>query len=62
LSSLVCFAGLLVNIGPLLYHYSDMPNEISIDLSYDELKAVMPNFGLRIVVRQVSIRSSFSGC
>lgn len=25
--------------GPLLYHYADMPGEISIELAYDELRA-----------------------
>jgi len=30
--------GLWVNIGPLLYHYADTPNEISVELSWEEVR------------------------
>jgi len=30
--------GCLINIGPLLYHYADMEHEISIELSWEEVK------------------------
>ncbi|PHJ19173.1 hypothetical protein CSUI_006998, partial [Cystoisospora suis] len=30
--------GLWANIGPLLYHYAEMPNEMSIELAWDELQ------------------------
>lgn len=33
--------GLWANLGPLLYHFSDMPNEISIELSWEELRRGM---------------------
>ncbi len=46
-------AGLLINLGPLLYHYADMTSEVSIDLSYEEIKAALPYFGLRMVVRSL---------
>ncbi|CRG95320.1 N2227-like protein, putative [Plasmodium gallinaceum] len=29
------------NIGPLLYHYAEMPNEMSIELSWDEIKLII---------------------
>ena len=32
-------------VGPLLYHYSDMPNEMSIELSYDEVRRVIEQTG-----------------
>jgi hypothetical protein len=47
----LCDSGVLINIGPLLYHYSDVGNEISIELTYDEIKASLPHFGLRLMVR-----------
>jgi len=40
--------GVWVNMGPLLYHYSDMPNESSIELSYEQLKSVIQNIGFLI--------------
>ena len=52
--SINCLAGVLINIGPLLYHYSDVGNEISIELTYEEIKASLPHFGLRLVVRRSS--------
>mmetsp|Transcript_7827 Transcript_7827/g.14192 ORF Transcript_7827/g.14192 Transcript_7827/m.14192 type:complete len:97 (-) Transcript_7827:37-327(-) len=30
--------GIWTNLGPLLYHYADVPNEISIELSWEEVK------------------------
>ncbi|CRG99835.1 N2227-like protein, putative [Plasmodium relictum] len=29
------------NVGPLLYHYAEMPNEMSIELSWDEIKLII---------------------
>ncbi len=31
--------------GPLLYHYENMANELSIELSYEEIKAVILKYG-----------------
>ena len=33
------------DIGPLLYHYSDLENECSIELSWEELKYIITNYG-----------------
>eukprot|EP01060_Flectonema_neradi_P030808 TRINITY_DN4544_c2_g1_i1.p1 TRINITY_DN4544_c2_g1~~TRINITY_DN4544_c2_g1_i1.p1 ORF type:complete len:433 (+),score=91.61 TRINITY_DN4544_c2_g1_i1:83-1300(+) len=40
--------GVWINIGPLLYHFSDSPDEMSIDLSYDELRSVITKYGFTI--------------
>eukprot|EP01059_Diplonema_ambulator_P023688 TRINITY_DN39232_c0_g1_i1.p1 TRINITY_DN39232_c0_g1~~TRINITY_DN39232_c0_g1_i1.p1 ORF type:complete len:391 (+),score=44.47 TRINITY_DN39232_c0_g1_i1:54-1226(+) len=40
--------GIWVNVGPLLYHFSDSPNEVSVDLSYDELRVIIQKFGFTI--------------
>ena len=36
--------------GPLLYHFTDMPNESSIELSYDDFREVVLKFNFEIVV------------
>jgi len=33
--------GLWINLGPLLYHYAEMPNTFSIELTYEELRQVI---------------------
>jgi carnosine N-methyltransferase len=40
--------GLWVNIGPLLYHYSEQPNEVQIELSWEEIEKMIPKFGFEI--------------
>jgi len=37
-----------VNIGPLLYHHSDNVNDISIELSWEELRHVIIKIGFVI--------------
>jgi carnosine N-methyltransferase len=37
--------GLWVNCGPLLYHYTDVPGEISIELSWEEVRHVILEIG-----------------
>ncbi len=37
--------GLWVNFGPLLYHWADMEGEMSIELSYQELRKVILSYG-----------------
>lgn len=43
--------GLWINFGPLLYHYSDMPNECSIELSWEELKNIIKKIGFEFKVK-----------
>ena len=40
--------GVWLNLGPLLYHYSDFWNDASIELSYEQLRHVIASFGLLI--------------
>jgi carnosine N-methyltransferase len=42
--------GVWLNLGPLLYHYSDMEEEVSIELSWEELKHVIEKMGFEIKV------------
>jgi carnosine N-methyltransferase len=33
--------GIFINLGPLLYHFCDVPNEFSIEPSYGDLKEII---------------------
>lgn len=43
--------------GPLLYHFENMANELSVELSYEDLRAAMVKLGFQIVVSP--LRESF---
>ena len=47
--------GVWINLGPLLYHFSDMPTEDSIEPSYAILRDVILGFGFTF-----EVNSSFS--
>ena len=40
--------GIWINVGPLLYHYNEIENECSIELSWDELKYIILGYGFEI--------------
>lgn len=42
--------GVWINFGPLLYHYADMQDECSIELSWEEIKYIIQNMGFEIKV------------
>lgn len=50
--------GLWVNIGPLLYHWADMEGEMSIELTYQELRSVISSVGF--VIEVTHKRSAFA--
>ncbi|KNC80135.1 hypothetical protein SARC_07498 [Sphaeroforma arctica JP610] len=52
--------GVFVNMGPLLYHFSDSP-ELSIELSYEEVKDVMLATGFVIEEERRGIHSNYIG-
>ena len=45
IAELLVPGGLWVNIGPLLWHYSDNPNEVSVDLTWDEVRSLLLDGG-----------------
>jgi hypothetical protein len=47
--------GSWINFGPLLYHYSEMDHELSVELSYEELRATFEPLGFKLVKEQVQI-------
>jgi hypothetical protein len=42
--------GIWINLGPLLYHFSDLPNEDSIEPSYQVVREVIVGIGFEIEV------------
>ncbi len=42
--------GYWLNLGPLMYHYSNIANENSIELSYEQIRKVIEKIGFKILV------------
>ena len=51
--------GYWFNVGPLLYHYSDMPDEQSVEITLEELLDVIAQCGMEIKVH-LRIQPNFS--
>ena len=47
ISKILKKGGLWVNIGPLLYHYAEQPEEIQLELSWEEIEKLIPKFGFK---------------
>lgn len=41
--------------GPLLYHFENMANELSVELSYEEIRTAVSTIGFHIEVTQMWI-------
>ncbi|XP_016137358.1 carnosine N-methyltransferase-like [Sinocyclocheilus grahami] len=52
--------GVWINLGPLLYHYENMANEFSIELSYEEIKAVILKYGFVLEFERESVPSTYT--
>ncbi|XP_064645722.1 carnosine N-methyltransferase-like [Lineus longissimus] len=52
--------GYWINLGPLLYHFADMPNESSIELSYEDVKSVVQKTGFVIEKEEKNIKCSYT--
>jgi len=49
---LICNNFSFLVVGPLLYHFSDMPSEFSIELSWEDIRRIaVEEIGFEIVVR-----------
>jgi carnosine N-methyltransferase len=49
-----------INFGPLLYHYSDVPREVSVDLTWAELRAAAPAFGFQLLREELEQPSAYT--
>jgi len=59
MSTIVPTGGYWINLGPLLYHFEDM-QEASIELTYEELRAIIPQFGFEFVEEKLGVSSTYA--
>ncbi|KAM9262012.1 carnosine N-methyltransferase [Morus bassanus] len=52
--------GIWINLGPLLYHFENLGNELSIELSYEDIKNVILQYGFHIEVEKESVLSTYT--
>ena len=51
--------GKWINLGPLLYHFADMPNEFSIEPSYDVVRGLIQDVGFTFKKEKVNMEASY---
>ena len=51
--------GLWIKFGPLLYHYTDNINEVSIELSWNEIKNIIIGFGFEFT-KEENVQTTYS--
>ncbi|PNF14289.1 Carnosine N-methyltransferase [Cryptotermes secundus] len=52
--------GLWINLGPLLYHFSDLPNENSIEPSYQVVREVIVGIGFEIEKEETHVKTTYA--
>ncbi|CAF0739302.1 unnamed protein product [Brachionus calyciflorus] len=52
--------GYWINLGPLLYHFSKIPGEFSIELSYKQLKRVIERVGFKYLKEEFNVKSKYN--
>lgn len=52
--------GIWVNLGPLLYHYSDINGQNSIEPTYEDLIIIMESIGFDILSSRSGIRTKYA--
>lgn len=52
--------GIFINYGPLLYHFCDMPNEFSIEPSYEDLREIIEKLGFKFLKEETNVKSQYS--
>lgn len=50
-----------INLGPLLYHFADVPNESSIEISYSELRDLVTNEFRFELLKEDKLKSTYIG-
>lgn len=60
ISSLLLPGGVWINQGPLLYHFADTPGEVSLELTWNDIKAVLPQFKLKLVEEATGVESGYT--
>lgn len=52
--------GVWVNLGPLLYHFENMANEVSIELSYEDIRSAIIKYGFHMEVERESVQTTYT--
>lgn len=52
--------GLWINLGPLLYHYSDSATENSIEPSCEELVEIIQAVGFEIMTNETNVQTQYT--
>lgn len=52
--------GIFINYGPLLYHYCDVPAEVSIEPSYQDLHEIIEKIGFIFIKEDTKVKSKYS--
>ncbi|XP_064470604.1 carnosine N-methyltransferase-like isoform X2 [Ornithodoros turicata] len=52
--------GVWVNLGPLLYHYADLPTENSIEPSYEDVKDIIKAFGFDMLEERTGVATPYT--
>ncbi|XP_056457659.1 carnosine N-methyltransferase [Gadus chalcogrammus] len=52
--------GVWINLGPLLYHFENMANELSIELSYEDIRAAIVKYGFQLEVERESVKTTYT--
>ncbi|XP_062398703.1 carnosine N-methyltransferase isoform X1 [Sardina pilchardus] len=52
--------GVWINLGPLLYHFENMANELSIELSYEDIKAAILKYGFQLETERESVPTTYT--
>jgi len=58
LSLIIPPGGYWINVGPLLYHFEDM-QEASVELTYEELRAIIPQFGFKFIEEKLGVSTTY---
>ncbi|XP_029999819.1 carnosine N-methyltransferase [Sphaeramia orbicularis] len=52
--------GVWINLGPLLYHFENLANELSVELSYEDIRSAMVKYGFHIEVERESVPTTYT--
>jgi carnosine N-methyltransferase len=52
--------GIFINYGPLLYHFCDAPNELSIEPSYEDLREIIVKLGFKFLREEPKVKAQYS--
>ena len=51
--------GTWINLGPLLYHFSDLPRESSIEPSYDMIHNIIKDVGFQFLKEEKNVEAAY---